>query len=411
LRGGGASGKVPLKLATTPAGAFDFSNANGIVAAAIASPQDPEVFFSRRRFIWNPGKAAFRAGAVDAAQWDDDNVGVLSAATGLGTRALGLLSFAVGNGADATEANSIAIGEAAAAFADDALAIGRHSSALGVRTTAFGVGALALGSGSFVVGPSLAVEVNAVAFGVGSIAAGEGSIAMGNGSRTGDSAPASLALGRLTEANGQISIALGTRAKANGNGSFAFGDRSTDQSLAYVTSLQNQFTVRALGGTIFFTSPFLDAGVTLAPAGSAWLSVSDANLKEGFRDRSGDDVLAKLARIPIREWSYKSQDAAIRHVGPTAQDFHAAFGLGEDPLAISTIDADGVALRAVQALDARTRAEHERLAADGEQLARDTADLEASERALAERATAIARLKTELVALCRDLPAIGEVCR
>lgn len=39
----------------------------------------------------------------------------------------------------------------------------------------------------------------------------------------------------------------------------------------------------------------------------------------------------------------------------TAQDFHAAFGLGEDPLRISTIDADGLALRAIQALEARTR--------------------------------------------------------
>ena len=54
--------------------------------------------------------------------------------------------------------------------------------------------------------------------------------------------------------------------------------------------------------------------------------------------------------MPIREWNYKAQDAAIRHVGPTAQDFHAAFGLGEDPLRISTIDADGIALAAVKAL-------------------------------------------------------------
>jgi hypothetical protein len=74
------------------------------------------------------------------------------------------------------------------------------------------------------------------------------------------------------------------------------------------------------------------------------------NSKENFRDLNGSDVLAKLAEMPIREWNYKAQDAAIRHVGPTAQDFHAAFGLGEDPLRISTIDADGIALAAVKAL-------------------------------------------------------------
>ena len=72
--------------------------------------------------------------------------------------------------------------------------------------------------------------------------------------------------------------------------------------------------------------------------------------------------------MPIREWNYKAQDAAIRHVGPTAQDFHAAFGLGEDPLRISTIDADGIALRAVQALEARTRGADETLARENQEL-------------------------------------------
>ncbi len=66
-------------------------------------------------------------------------------------------------------------------------------------------------------------------------------------------------------------------------------------------------------------------------------------------------MLAKLAGLSIQEWSYKAQDAATRHVGPTAQAFHAAFGLGEDPLRISTIDADGIALRAIQALNERDR--------------------------------------------------------
>ena len=40
-------------------------------------------------------------------------------------------------------------------------------------------------------------------------------------------------------------------------------------------------------------------------------------------------VLRKVVALPIATWNYKSQDAAIRHMGPMAQDFHAAFGLGE----------------------------------------------------------------------------------
>ena len=37
-------------------------------------------------------------------------------------------------------------------------------------------------------------------------------------------------------------------------------------------------------------------------------------------------------------------------MGPMAQDFYAAFGLGEDDMHIETVDADGVALAAIQAL-------------------------------------------------------------
>jgi hypothetical protein len=40
-------------------------------------------------------------------------------------------------------------------------------------------------------------------------------------------------------------------------------------------------------------------------------------------------------------------------MGPMAQDFWPAFGLGEDPLRIGTIDADGVALAAIQGLGLR----------------------------------------------------------
>ena len=67
-------------------------------------------------------------------------------------------------------------------------------------------------------------------------------------------------------------------------------------------------------------------------------------------------MLEKIARMPIMEWSYKAQDASIRHVGPTAQDFRAAFGLGESERHIGTLDAEGVALAGVKALESRTRA-------------------------------------------------------
>jgi hypothetical protein len=196
---------------------------------------------------------------------------------------------------------------------------------------------------------------------------GQYSVAMGRDVQA--SATGAIALGRYAFATADHAVAIGSFASAvspgslalgrsvrvgpNNAGAIVIGDGSPGGPLT--SFLPNQFSVRADFGYRFFSSPFAEAGVTIAPGSSAWASVSDVNLKENFRDLDGEDVLARIARMPIREWNYKAQDAAIRHVGPTAQDFHAAFGLGEDPLRISTIDADGIGLRAIQALEARAR--------------------------------------------------------
>jgi len=50
----------------------------------------------------------------------------------------------------------------------------------------------------------------------------------------------------------------------------------------------------------------------------------------------------------VSEWSYIGEDA--RHIGPMAQDFAAAFGLGAKNTSIATRDIAGVALLAIQAL-------------------------------------------------------------
>ena len=185
---------------------------------------------------------------------------------------------------------------------------------------------------------------------------------------------ASTAMGITTTASGDASTAMGSFASTAGHdGAFVYGDNAT---LAIINATaDHQFTVRASGGVRFFTTSTLTSGVQLSPGASGWTMLSDINSKHLFQDLDGETVLTKLAAIPIREWSYKAQAASIRHVGPTAQDFHAAFGLGEDPLGISTIDADGIALRAIQALEARTRREREALAVENAALRAELAAL------------------------------------
>jgi hypothetical protein len=213
------------------------------------------------------------------------------------------------------------------------------------------------------------------AFGSNNMASGYGSFAAG--ASTTASGQQAMALGTLLNAAGPWSVALGTWAgtTAAGEGSFVYGDHTLGPTLLATAS--NQFLVRASGGTTFYSNYLLTSGVRLAPNASAWSSLSDVNSKEHFRDLNGEDVLAKIARMPIREWNYKAQDDAIRHVGPTAQDFYAAFGLGEDPLRISTIDADGIALAAVQALEARTRRADETQARENDLLEAELAALRA----------------------------------
>ena len=77
---------------------------------------------------------------------------------------------------------------------------------------------------------------------------------------------------------------------------------------------------------------------------------SDQNLKANFSTISPRSVLDRLAALPIRAWNYKSDAPSVRHVGPMAQDFRAAFNLGADDLHIDMIDANGVTMAAIQGL-------------------------------------------------------------
>ena len=77
---------------------------------------------------------------------------------------------------------------------------------------------------------------------------------------------------------------------------------------------------------------------------------SDRNVKENFKPIDASEVLDKVTALPITRWSYKA-DVGVTHLGPMAQDFYAAFDIGMDDKHISMVDADGVALAAIQGLN------------------------------------------------------------
>lgn len=276
------------------------------------------------RAMWYPRKAAFRAGGIGGTQWDAANIG------------------------------------------DYSVAIGQD-----VRASAS----------------------NAVAFGLRSTAAQQ----------------SSFAVGEDNTASGAASVALGYHAHTNARqGSFVFSDRSSVDTLR--AGVNHSANWRVSGGFRVFTSSNLSTGVTIQSGsvvsnwgqagaviststgaylstGGTWTNASDVNRKHLFENVAGEDVLARLRTVPIRSWSYRTESDRVRHLGPTAQDFRAAFGLGTDAVSIATVDADGVALAGVKALDARTTVQDARIATLERENAELRARLDAIERMLRAQAS------------------------
>lgn len=194
-------------------------------------------------------------------------------------------------------------------------------------------------------------------------------------------------------AAGDLSFATGFGAtvEAAHPGATIFADSSL---FFFFSDRANEFAARATGGVRFVTSISGSTGeplngVKLNPGSGSWLSLSDRNAKENIRPVDAEGALDEVLALPINTWNYKTQAPEIRHMGPMAQDFHDAFGLGTDDRHIASVDADGAALAAIQGLHRRMLRENEELSGD-----------------LARKERAIASLRNENAALSARLDAL-----
>jgi len=89
--------------------------------------------------------------------------------------------------------------------------------------------------------------------------------------------------------------------------------------------------------------------------GTCMTGVSDRNLKRDIDPVEPDRVLEALSSLPISTWSYTTEANGARHIGPMAQDFKATFHVGSSDKLIMQVDADGVALAAIQALNQQVK--------------------------------------------------------
>jgi hypothetical protein len=203
---------------------------------------------------------------------------------------------------------------------------------------------------------------NTIALGLASFAMGYTSTALGSystalGYTANADGTGAVALGYRTTADADYSIAIGQRASTNGHaGAMVFSDGSTTDSTQ--ASANNQFTVRAAGGIRLFSNATMTTGVQVAAGGSSWAVISDRNRKDGFLPVNGEDILNRVATLPVSTWRYRDEeDRSTLHIGPMAQDWHAAFGFTRDNTTINMSDFDGVNLASIQALARRTEAQ------------------------------------------------------
>jgi FtsZ-binding cell division protein ZapB len=296
------------------------------------------------RMMWYPAKAAFRAGYIDGTQWDDASVGNYSTAMGLNGIASGIASTVFGR-------LSVASGYASTASGFSDTASGYASIATGCDTKASNTYCTAMGNGSKASGQvSTAIGSGDTARASFSTAIGENNVASGI---------ASTAMGAYTIASGNYSTAMGYSVSTAGyDGAFIIGDYSTGTTTNATAA--SQMTMRFAGGYRLFTDANVSVGVSLAPGGSSWATISDSTKKTNFQKADGDYFLSSLSKLKLGSWNYKAQDTKnYRHYGPMAQEIFHYFGhdgkgtIGCDTL-LASADMDGIMMICLQALEKRT---------------------------------------------------------
>jgi Chaperone of endosialidase len=127
-------------------------------------------------------------------------------------------------------------------------------------------------------------------------------------------------------------------------------------TMVFKNSLESERWANGTSNTSFVINNQANTGVELTITNTGNVVAlgtisgsSDRNMKKDISAVRPEEVLSRLASLPIATWSYKTEN--VRHMGPMAQDFSAAFGLGADDTHIAYGDMAGVTMAAVQSLN------------------------------------------------------------
>jgi hypothetical protein len=143
-------------------------------------------------------------------------------------------------------------------------------------------------------------------------------------------------------------VQITMRADSGGVGSFAINEPGVGKKASLDSDGDGYLSNSLKIGTTVGTNHIEVVGGANCD-GTLWNNASDAASKENFQQIDGEQILEKIESLEITRWNYIGKEDA-EHIGPTAQDFYKAFGVGGDDKTISTVDPSGIALAAIKEL-------------------------------------------------------------
>ena len=346
----------------------------------------------------------------------------LSTALGHFARASANSSTALGQGADATAINSIALGTSSDARAADAITLGTNAQVHSKGSTSVGFAAglnnfslvtdspsaIAIGNfstirpaspGAIAIGGNSdsadlfgadALGKSAIAIGDEAMTSANGAIAIG-GDLNGDGVGAfagnvnAIAIGADVIASAANTVTMGyplfikdkntanatrnlLRLSNKGPAGFRFEDNGSGDAWIFRQTTDGGFTMDALN-TVGQQEVKFSEGGNVRINGTLTQGSSRAN-KKNIQSIDTHNVLEQLTALPIHQWTYKHEAQDVKHMGPMAEDFYQTFKLGTTSKGISSLDASGIAMAAIQALSLKLDEKDQRIAKLESQLRR-----------------------------------------
>ena len=282
---------------TIPLARLHVTDSNVVFSAAGNNPGipgNPPLQGAGRRMMWYPDKSAFRVGLVEESQWDKNNIGTNSFASGFNTTASGIYSTAIGE-------ETVASGIGSTAMGSRTIASGTNSTAIGINVNATGAFSTAMG------GSTDATARWATAMGNGTIASGEISTAMGY--RTISRGFTGTAIGMF---NNPI-LATSQSVATSGTPLFIVGNGSDDNNR------NNAMVVLKSGNVGIGTDAPAENLVVNSDAGTS-IQLQTSGIDKGFVQLSGND---------LRIGTYSSNAAGKLKVRVGGADQVSVDGAGE----------------------------------------------------------------------------------